>query len=643
MNTLLRILLVEDNPGDVDLIREMLTETGTVSFSVESVQRLSEALARLKGNSIDLVLLDLGLPDNSGIDTFLKLRAAAPAMPIIILTGNTDQEAAITAVSAGAQDFLVKGQISGNLIVRAIRYALERKKAEEKLRASEAFTNDILRSVEEGLVVIDHDYRIISANRAYCEQNKMPLEDIIGRHCYEISHHSDKPCFEAGEICAFQHIFATGESCTELHTHYDKEGNTVYVEVKSYPMEDQDGSVISVLELTNDITERKKLEDQLLQAQKMEAVGQLAGGIAHDFNNILSAIIGYGYVTLMKMAKDDPLRHNIEQMLEASDRAALLTKSILAFSRKQILDRRPVDLNEIIRKVEKFLNMIIDEDIRIAITLSRSEINVLADSGQVEQVLMNLATNARDAMPKGGLLTIETSMRELDNGFIKQHGYGTEDKYAVISVSDTGMGMDEKTRKRIFEPFFITKEVGKGTGMGLAMAYGIIKQHDGYINVYSEPGKGTTFSIYLPVIASGVSEEKKAPEAELPERGGETILFAEDDKQLREFTMSFIQEFGYDVIVADDGEDAVKKFMENKDKVQLLLFDLIMPKKSGKEAYDEIRAIKPDIRIIFMSGYAPEIIRHKGLIEDGMTVISKPVSPVDLLKKVRNVLNGVKN
>lgn len=510
-------------------------------------------------------------------------------------------------------------------------------------KKSEAFIKNILESVGEGFIVIGPDYRIITANMAFCEQSKMPLEDIINRHCYEISHNIDKPCFEAGERCASRHTFETGESCTELHTHYDKEGTPVYVEVKAYPMKDQGGSVISVIEIANDITQKKKLEDQLRQAQKMEAVGQLAGGIAHDFNNIISAIIGYGYVTLMKMAKDDPLRFNIEQMLAASDRAAELTKSILAFSRKQILDKKPVDLNELILKVEKLLNRLIGEDISINLTLSKSEINILADSGQIEQVLMNLATNARDAMPKGGLLSIETSMRELDNGFIKNHGYGNEGKFAVMTVSDSGMGMDEETRKRIFEPFFTTKEVGKGTGLGLAMVYGIIKQHDGYINVYSEPEKGTTFRIYLPVIGSAVSEEKKAPEAELQERGGETILFAEDDKQLREFNASLLQDFGYTVIVANDGEDAVKKLMENKDKVQLLLFDLVMPKKSGKEAYDEIRQINPDVRIIFMSGYAPDIILQKGLIEDGMTLISKPISPKDLLKKVRNVLNGVKN
>jgi len=509
-------------------------------------------------------------------------------------------------------------------------------------KKSEGFIKSILESIGEGFVAIDHDYRIITANSAYCEQNRMPLEDIINRHCYEISHHIDKPCYEAGETCAARHTFATGEPCTALHTHYDKEGSPVYVETKSFPMVDQGGTVISVIEIANDITERKNLEDQLRQAQKMEAVGQLAGGIAHDFNNILSAIVGYGYVTLMKMAKDDPLRYNIEQMLNASDRAAQLTHSILAYSRKQVLDRRPIDLNELIRKVEKYLNRIIGEDIRINLTLSKSEINILADSGQLEQVFMNLATNARDAMPKGGLLCIETSERGLDNGFITEHGYGTPGEFAVISVSDSGMGMDEQTRTRIFEPFFTTKEVGKGTGLGLAMVYGTIKQHNGYINVYSEPGKGTTFRIYLPVIASAESKERKALEVEVPERGGETILLAEDDKQLRELISSILQDFGYTVIAANNGEDAVKKFMENRDNIQLLLFDLVMPKKNGKEAYDEIRAMKPDVRIMFMSGYAPDIILEKGIIENGMSIISKPVSPVDLLKKIRSVLDGGK-
>lgn len=513
----------------------------------------------------------------------------------------------------------------------------ERKKAEQKIQVAAADWSNTFDTINDAITIHDADYNILRANKAAESLLGRAMSDILTNKCFKSYHGRD--CPPGG--CPSCKTLKTGVcSSTELfEPHLNK-----FIEIKAMPRFDDNHNIIGVVHVVRDITEHRKLEDQLRQAQKMEAVGQFAGGIAHDFNNILSAIIGYGYVTLMKMAKDDPQRPNIEHILEASDRAADLTKSILAFSRKQILDKKPVDLNEIIRKLEKILKRIIGEDINVSITLSKSEITILADSGQLEQVLMNLATNARDAMPKGGLLSIETSVRELDNSFIKEHGYGTEGKFAVMTVSDSGMGMDKETRKRIFEPFFTTKEVGKGTGLGLAMVYGTIKQHDGYINVYSELEKGTTFRIYLPVIAAtAVSKDKKAPEAELPEKGGETILLAEDDKQLREFFTLVLKNFGYTAIVANDGEDAVKKFMENKDKVQLLLFDLVMPKKSGKEAYDEIRAMKPDVKIIFSSGYAPDIILQEGLIEDGLSIISKPVSPVDLLRKIRSVLNGVKN
>ncbi len=388
-----------------------------------------------------------------------------------------------------------------------------------------------------------------------------------------------------------------------------------------------------------DITERKHLEAQLRQAQKMEAIGTLAGGIAHDFNNILTAIIGYGHVILMKMAKDNPQRLNIQHILDACDKAAHLTKDLLLFSRKQISDRKPVDLNGIIRTVEKFLVRVIGEDIAFKTILYDGSIPVLADVHQLEQVLMNLATNSRDAMPKGGILTIATEQIMLDKEFVTIHGYGKPGMCALITVADTGKGMDEDTRRKIFEPFFTTKEVGKGTGLGMAVVYGIIKQHEGYINVYSEPGKGTTFRIYLPVIAAEIIEEKKEAQIDYPEKGTETLLVAEDDESLRELTVSVLQEFGYEVIVAVDGEDAVKKYIENKDRIQLLLFDIVMPKKTGKEAYDEIKRIKPDIRVIFLSGYAPDIIRQKALLENKELVAYKPISPADLLKKVRNVLN----
>jgi len=389
-----------------------------------------------------------------------------------------------------------------------------------------------------------------------------------------------------------------------------------------------------------DITEQKKLEEQLRQAQKMQAIGTLAGGVAHDFNNILTAIIGYGHLTLIKMAQDDPHRLNIESILEAADRAAHLTQELLLFSRKQISELKPIDLNKVVGQVEKFLKRVIGEDIACKKTLTNHPLTVFADSHQLEQVLMNLATNAHDAMPGGGTFTVTTEAVALQEDFIAAHGYGKRGDYAMITVSDTGKGMDEETRKRIFEPFFTTKEVGKGTGLGLAVVYGIIKQHEGFINVYSEPGKGSTFRIYLPTTASAAGEEVAARQEEAPARGTETVLLAEDDETLRKLTLTVLTEFGYTVIEAVDGEDAVRKFMENKESIHILLFDLVMPKMNGKEAYDEIRKIQPEMKVIFASGYAPDIIRQKMSLEEGAHLLYKPMSPMELLRKVRSVLDG---
>jgi len=384
--------------------------------------------------------------------------------------------------------------------------------------------------------------------------------------------------------------------------------------------------------------EQARLQEQLRQSQKMEAVGLLAGGVAHDFNNLLMAIVSYGGVLQLKMAEDDPLKPYVDKMLTVVDRAAGLTQSLLAFSRKQVMNLQPYNLNEIVRKVEKLLARIIGEDIRIQTNFMEDPLIVNVDSGQIEQVLMNLATNGRDAMPQGGTLSIVTESSEMDGEYIKAHGYGEPGRYAQFSVSDSGTGMDAATVKRIFEPFFTTKELGRGTGLGLAVVYGIVKQHGGFINVYSEPGIGTTFHIRLPLMKGGecVGEEP-APRTQ-PTGGTETILLAEDEKELRKLMKAVLTEFGYTVIEAEDGEDAVRKFTEYGERIQLLLLDVIMPKKSGKDACGEIRKMDRDVLTLFISGYPPDVIQGKGLLEEGCDLVMKPVSPQNLLKKIREVL-----
>jgi PAS domain S-box-containing protein len=416
-----------------------------------------------------------------------------------------------------------------------------------------------------------------------------------------------------------------------------KDGQHVIGLLTCTVVRDEKGTITAYRGIIKDITDRHRLEQQLLQAQKMEAIGQLAGGIAHDFNNILTAIIGYGQL-LHEMKGDNLSNTYINHILNSAERASNLTRALLVFSRKQIISSKPVNVNTIVYGVKSLLSRLIGEDIELALFLADEDLTVMADTGQIEQVLMNLATNARDAMPDGGSLTIGTDLVQFDNEFITAHGYGKPGFYALISFEDTGQGMNEMTRERIFDPFFTTKEIGKGTGLGLAMSYGIIKQHDGYINVYSERGKGTIFKIYLPLIMSTAEE---AMETEVPpiKGGTETVLVAEDDADVRELIKEVLDSFGYKVIEAQDGEDAVKVYNENKDKVQLLILDVIMPKKNGKDVYDEIRQIRPHIRAIFTSGYNEDVIHKKGILEGGLDFISKPISIDTLLRKVRDVLD----
>jgi PAS domain S-box-containing protein len=428
-----------------------------------------------------------------------------------------------------------------------------------------------------------------------------------------------------------------GISKSGVWRHRKKDGTVIYSEITAHTL-DFSGRRAKLV-MATDISERRKLEDQLRHAQKMEAVGRLAGGVAHDFNNILTAIIGYGSLSLMKTREDDPLRHNIEEILAASQRGATLTKGLLAFSRKQIINPRPVNISDIIERVGKLLVRLIGEDIRLETKLAASDLVVIADSGQIEQVLMNLATNARDSMPDGGLLRIETRLVTLDEQFIVAHNYGKAGAYAQITLTDTGTGMDAKTAEMIFEPFFTTKEMGRGTGLGLSMVYGIVKQHEGYINVYTEPGQGTAFKIYLP-LAGRTQQSNEAPrDLPKPLRGGaETILVAEDDPSIRQLAKSVLEEFGYTVVEASDGEEAIEKIRAGQDRIKLLLLDVIMPKKNGKEVYDEAKKLVPGIKVLFASGYTADIIHRKGIVEEGQDFISKPLSPGELLKKIREVL-----
>jgi len=521
------------------------------------------------------------------------------------------------------------------IIASAIGVEEKRKQAEESIIESERKYRDLFDNANDGICTVDTFGSIIICNREFVKMFGYTEKEIIGKNSGDFVHLKDRK-----RVMEIQKKRFTGKDVPPVYEFLGvkKNGEPIHIEINASPIKLK-GKVVGTRAILRDTTERKKLEEELLQSQKMEAVGQLAGGIAHDFNNILTAIMGYSNILQMKMGKDnDLLRSYVDAIIISSKRAAALTRGLLSFSRKQIMNPVLINLNDIVSGSEGLVSRTICEDIKFTVRLTDKDLPIMADSAQIEQVLMNLVTNACHVMLKGGELTIRTEIMEMDDSFVKHYGYGAPGMYAFMSFTDTGTGMDEETRNRIFEPFFTTKEVGKGTGLGLAIIYGIIKQHNGYINVYSEVDIGTTFKIYLPLIGEKIKPDKWA---EAPVTGGtETVLVAEDDEAVRSSLKLILQEYGYTVIEAGDGTEAIEKFIENEEKIQLLLLDVVMPGKKGKEVYEEIKKMRPDIKTIFTSGYTEDIIHTKDIIEQDLNFISKPISPNNLLRKVREVLDN---
>jgi len=520
-------------------------------------------------------------------------------------------------------------------VIETLEDITELKRGEEKVRQTLSLLTASLEATADGILVTDLEGRIVTCNRQFVEMWQVPqplldsgLEGPLLQHALGLLKQPDVYAVQAMEHydnpeVVNRHVFEFIDG--RIFERYSKPQKV-------------DGKVIGRVRSYRDITEQRNLEAQLRHSQKMESIGTLAGGIAHDFNNILSAIIGYCSLMEMRMTKEDRLRPMVGEILTAANRAAALTQSLLAFSRKQIMDPHVVDVQEIVKGVKQLLQRLLREDIQLLTTLQEEQCTVMADKGQVEQILMNLATNARDAMPGGGKLAISVATIMLDQNFVASHGYGKSGKFALISVSDSGVGMDEATRQRIFEPFFTTKEVGHGTGLGLSMVYGIVKQHNGYINCYSEPGQGTTFRIYLPIISAPADQiaEVVSPDAQ---GGTETLLLAEDDDQVRTPTRKLLESFGYHVIEAVDGRDALVRFKASGSEIRLVILDVIMPGMNGREVLEEIRKISPDMRVLFTSGYSADVFRQNESGVSDFPFISKPAYPVDFLKTVRLVLD----
>jgi signal transduction histidine kinase len=421
---------------------------------------------------------------------------------------------------------------------------------------------------------------------------------------------------------------------------YRKDGTKIWLSENARAVRDPNGAVLYYEGTVVDVTERRQLEDQLRQAQKMEAVGQLAGGVAHDFNNLLMVIQGNAEVMLDRLHPTEALCKNAHQIKKAAEQAAALTRQLLAFSRRQALQPKVLDLNSITLEIGKMLPRLIGEHIELKILPNASQGWVKADQSQLEQVLLNLAVNARDAMPTGGKLTIETASAELDESYVRQHVSVRPGPYVILAVSDTGIGMDAETQAHCFEPFFTTKEQGRGTGLGLATVYGVVKQSGGWIWVYSEPGRGTTFKIYLPMVREDTEAPRHAKAQGEAPRGTETILVVEDQDGIRELARDFLESCGYTVLVSKDGAEALGIAERHKDPIDLLVTDVVMPKVNGRELAQRLTAMRPSVRVLYMSGYTERAASHHDLLEQDTICLEKPFSLRTLAVKVREALDA---
>ena len=530
----------------------------------------------------------------------------------------------------------------GPLIVTICRDNTARKRFEEALNESRERIQLILNSMAEGIYGLDLDGRCTFCNPSAAAMLGYDDEtELVGRDMHQLVHHTKAD----GAPCSHDECIAVKAVRDKVPLHSDSEvlwradGRSFPAEFWAYPIIKNDAVLGTVVTFVN-ISERVALERQLLQAQKMEAVGHLAGGIAHDFNNNLSAIIGYAYLLRAKIAGDDAMASDLDQILDSANRAAEVTRSLLAFSRQQVMNPTIVNINDLVLKLEKLITRLIGEDIEVTINLSPDPVTCMIDAVQIEQVLINIFTNARDAMPDGGRLEISTSLYNHEGGSTVLAERMKPGLYAVITVTDTGHGMDPATMSKIFEPFYTTKEFGRGTGLGLSMVYGIVKQNQGYIDVESSIGVGTAFRIYFHVVRSSAAEMTGSKEAGVSSGGTETILIAEDDPRLRKLYNIILTKSGYRTIEAENGEEAVTKFAEAHDAIDIVLMDMIMPKKSGKEAYAEIRIIKPDAKVIFLSGYTADRINDDTLKNEDVYFITKPVQPKDLTRLIRKALDS---
>jgi PAS domain S-box-containing protein len=513
----------------------------------------------------------------------------------------------------------------------------ERKRAEEGLRQQRVFLRQVIDTSPSFIFAKDRAGRFTLVNQALAEAYGTTVEALLGRADSEFNDNPEE--VEKFRRDDLEVMDSRRERVIPEEVITDAAGRRRWLYTVKRPLVGPDGSADQVLGVATDTTERRRAEEQLRQAQKMEAVGQLAGGVAHDFNNLLGVIVGSADLLQKDIGAQHPGARRLEQIRKAAERATGLTRQLLAFSRKQVLQPRVLDLNAVVADVEKMLGRLLGEDIEIVTVRGADLGRVKADPGQIEQVIVNLAVNARDAMPGGGKLIFETANVDLDENYLRAHAGARPGPHVLLAVSDTGRGIDAQTLPRIFEPFFTTKEKGKGTGLGLSTVYGIVKQSGGYIMVYSEPGHGSSFKVYLPRV-DDAAEPLAAPPNPPPQppRGAETILLAEDDTALREMIREILAEAGYAVLEAGSLEEALAAVRSHPGPIHLMLTDVVMPRASGRDVATQVAAVRPGLCVLYMSGYTDEAIVHHGVLDAGTHFLQKPFTSDALLRKLRTVL-----
>jgi PAS domain S-box-containing protein len=643
MSDALRALLVEDSATDAKLIVRELAGCGrpVEHERVEDAEGLRGALATSRWH---VVLSDWAMPRFSALAALAIVKESGQDIPFLIVSGTVGEEAAADAMRSGAHDYVLKDRL-GRLVPAVLREVRE-SAARVALRDAQSRFDRLAESGIIGILTVDLNGSLLDANDAYLRMVGYTRDELRAGAIRwpDLTPPSQRPLIDR----AVAQSLASGFAVPWEMELARKDGKRVPVLVGGATL-DSSRTIAFAIDLSarkEAETGRRRAEEalsaseaQLRQSQKMEAVGRLAGGVAHDFNNVLSVILCYAEVILSGLAETDPLRDDIEEIRKAGSRAAALTRQLLLFSRQQVAEAKVLDLHELLTGLERMLTRILGEDVDLALVAPKAPGRVKADPSHVEQVIMNLVVNARDAMPTGGKLTIETANVTLADDYAESHVPAKAGEYVMLAVTDTGVGIDKDTQLRIFEPFFTTKEKGKGTGLGLSTVFGIVQQSGGHVWVYSELGVGTTFKVYLPRVGQEVAPLVTAA-TPTTLRGSETVLLVEDEEQVRTVVRSVLERNGYRVIVAANAGEALLTCETRGEPIDLLLTDVVMPIMSGPELARRLTAVRRGMKVLCMSGYTDDSIVRHGVLDDGVAFVQKPFTPVSLLRKVRDVLDG---